>query len=636
MQTGTCTTPTGAQISFQVNDERGTESQALRVFAGLRLDPFFIDLQGVLATNKLRRLAFRPRGTNILEGQNVLSIVIEAEVAALFGTGSGSLFAVVGETLTTGNHPIRLERFGRPELKNVVLSPKEFDPVNPDLEIRDLYNQEDPFDLAKDYAGAYRARLNANLAFFDGLDDKIDWPLDEQGNHPLTELLLADYMVVDVSKPYAEESCYEIERALIAGRAHATCGGRSLNDDIVDSLYTLLVNAGNGPRIRDGVDQATQPASHSFPYLVRPNPNPAGFEGPSRRAVGPTKGGGAMIDMTNDCGLSTTSGVIALVNLQAQIDGLEAQAAVGRLAMAQRADLIDLLILRGHVLGRIADYERAAALAEQLVREAPADGSAFLARARTRATFHRFAEALTDLDAAERLGADRAALQAERAAILQALGRYDDALAFRRNAAERRPDFATLGALAGLQAERGEVVEAERLFAEARRRYQSVSPFPLAMLDFQRGLMWLEQGDLHTARLWFEAAQRRVPTYAPALGHLAEVDAALGEREAAIARLRPLAASSDDPEYAAQLAGVLSEAGQAQEAHQWRAKAAARYDELIARHPAAFADHAAEFWLTIGANRGRALHLAHQNFAIRQTARAYALLQRASLATAST
>jgi tetratricopeptide (TPR) repeat protein len=341
-----------------------------------------------------------------------------------------------------------------------------------------------------------------------------------------------------------------------------------------------------------------------------------------------------MIGLGNDCELSTTSGVIALVNLQAQIDGLETQAAVGRLAMTQRANLIDLLILRGQVLGHIADYERAATLAEQLVRAAPSDGRAFLARARTQATFHRFAEALANLDAAERLSADRAALQAERATILQALGRYDDALAFRRNAAEKEPDFATLGGLAGLQAERGEVAEAECLFAEARRRYQNVSPFPLAMLDFQRGQMWLEQGDLHTARLWFEAAQRRVPAYAPALGHLAEVDAALGAREAAIARLRPLAASSDDPEYVAQLAGVLSEAGQEQEAGDWRARAAARYDELITRHPAAFVDHAAEFWLTIGANRGRALDLAQQNVAIRQTPRARALLQRATLANA--
>ena len=274
VQTGTCTTPAGEVISFQVNDERGVESRGLRLFAGLRLDPFFIDLPGVQATEKLRRLAFKAKGDNVLEGQNVLSIVVEAEVAAMFSAESGLLFAGAGETMTTGKVPLRLERIGRPELKNVVLSSKEFDPVNRDLEIRDLYNQEDPFRLARDYAGAYRARLNANLAFYDGLDDKTDWPPDEHGNHPLTELLLADFLVVDVSKPYAEESCFEIEQALLNGVAPKTCGGRSLNDDIVDSLYTLLVNGGNGPRVRDGVDQATRPASRSFPYLVRPNPNP--------------------------------------------------------------------------------------------------------------------------------------------------------------------------------------------------------------------------------------------------------------------------------------------------------------------------------------------------------------------------
>jgi len=328
----------------------------------------------------------------------------------------------------------------------------------------------------------------------------------------------------------------------------------------------------------------------------------------------------------------TTSGSIALANLQAQITGLEARAAVGYLMAAQWPGLRDLLILRGQLLGRISDYERAAELAEQLVSDAPANGSAFLARARTHATFHRFVEALADLNEAERLGADQVALDAERAAIFQALGRYDQALTLRWSAAESQPDFSTLGALAGLQAERGEIAEAEQLFTEGRRRYQGISPFPLALLDFQRGLIWMEQGDLQAARTWFDAAQARVPAYAPALGHRAEVDAALGERAVAISQLRTLAAAADDPDYAGQLAAILSEDGQIQEAHTWRTRAAARYDELLAHYPAAFADHAAEFWLSAGADVPRALQLAQQNLAIRQTARAYALLQRAVLA----
>ncbi len=81
-------------------------------------------------------------------------------------------------------------------------------------------------------------------------------------------------MVVDVSKPYAEDSYFEIERALLNGASHQSCGGRSLNDDAADTIVTMLVNAGNGARISDGVDQQAVRASHAFPYLAPPDPNP--------------------------------------------------------------------------------------------------------------------------------------------------------------------------------------------------------------------------------------------------------------------------------------------------------------------------------------------------------------------------
>jgi hypothetical protein len=81
-------------------------------------------------------------------------------------------------------------------------------------------------------------------------------------------------MVVDVSKPYVEDSYLEIERALLKGASHETCGGRSPNDDIGDTLLTMLINAGNGPRISDGVDGQAVRASRAFPYLAPPDPNP--------------------------------------------------------------------------------------------------------------------------------------------------------------------------------------------------------------------------------------------------------------------------------------------------------------------------------------------------------------------------
>ena len=326
----------------------------------------------------------------------------------------------------------------------------------------------------------------------------------------------------------------------------------------------------------------------------------------------------------------TTAGVIAVGNLEARIGGQLSRATEGRLAVAERAELIELVALRGHVLGCIADAERAAAMADELVCQAPSDARSFVARARMRGHFHRFAPALTDLDTAAALGGDGVEVDAERAAIHQALGRYDEALATRRLAADRRADFGTLAALAGVYGDRGELDASERCFTAATCCYRATSPFPVAMLEFQRGQLWMEHGELRRARAWCDTAVRRLPAYVPAQGHLAELDAALGNTAAAIARLRPLALASDDPDYATQLARVLFEAGDTGAAQTWRGKAAARYDELLAHHEDAFADHAAEFWLTVGGDRERALRLARHNLSLRQTPRARALLRRSS------
>lgn len=328
--------------------------------------------------------------------------------------------------------------------------------------------------------------------------------------------------------------------------------------------------------------------------------------------------------------LPTTDGSIALINLDAQIYGRETNVRSDRATVEDEAALIELITLRGLILGRVTDYERAEECAERLSRDQPTSGAAFRARARTRATFHRFAEALDDLQVAELHLSQSGELSGERAAIFQALGRYDEALVIRQETADVRPSFETLAALAGLQAERGEIEIAEQLFLESRGRYCGVSPFPLALLNFQRGLMWMNYGGLDDARTSFEAARRLIPRYAPAQGHLAEVEAELGDIDSAISRLFPLARSSEDPDYAAQLARILLEAGRTEEARDWSRWAGMAYDELVARHPLAFADHAAEFWLDVGNDPKKALPLAKLNFENRKTPRAYDLLCRAA------
>src|SRR3954466_2168583 len=183
-QAGTCTTPAGETVAFRVNDPAGGEGHGVRVFAGARWDPFIMDAPAALRTIATGKLAFTDPSSIFLDGKDVLSLVVELDTALL---GNADLVAVVAETLTRGVFNVRIERVGRPEVKNMILAPKQFDGVNRDLEIRDLYNSEDAFHLAEAYQGAYRARLNANLTVWDSLDNDTGWPTDEGESHPLTE-----------------------------------------------------------------------------------------------------------------------------------------------------------------------------------------------------------------------------------------------------------------------------------------------------------------------------------------------------------------------------------------------------------------------------------------------------------------
>src|SRR3954451_20051718 len=143
-QDGTCTTPGAETVSFRVNDEHGGSGHGVRVFAGPRWDPFIMDARAALTTIATGRLAFTDPGSIYLDGKNVLSLVVEVDYELL---GGAELVGVVAETLTRGRFNVRIERVGRPEVKNMLLAPKQFDQVNRDLEIRDLYNLEDAFHL---------------------------------------------------------------------------------------------------------------------------------------------------------------------------------------------------------------------------------------------------------------------------------------------------------------------------------------------------------------------------------------------------------------------------------------------------------------------------------------------------------
>jgi hypothetical protein len=270
VQKGNIVTSDGREASLVVGE--ALEKDGMRVFAGLVSDPFFMDVEATLRTEALGRLSFST-AVNTVEFRDVLSIVVEVPFAPIvqFFDDVTLVGAVAETTVSRRGTPIRLERFGRAEIKNVILANTTRDSRTKGVELRDLYNREDAFALSNVYRPLYESRLDANLPFWDGLDGETAWPVGPDGRHPLRDLLISDYQVLDLARPFAPGAFLEIERALLDNRPHQTAGGRWLDDDILDELLTLMVNGGRGERFGDSVDTPTKPARLTFPYVREPN-----------------------------------------------------------------------------------------------------------------------------------------------------------------------------------------------------------------------------------------------------------------------------------------------------------------------------------------------------------------------------
>ena len=269
VQKGNVVTSDGREASLVVGEALDTDG--MRIFTGLISDPFFMDVEATLRTDMLGKLSFGT-AVNTVQSRDVLSIVVEIPLAPIVERFDGvTLVGAIAETLVARRGlPIRLERVGRPEIKNVIMASQIRDPRTKGVELRDLYNREDTFALSDVYRPLYESRLDANLAFWDGLDGKTAWPLAPDGRHPLRDLIVKDFLILDLAHAFAPGGFLEIERALVNSRSHKSGGGRWLDDDILDEL--LMFVTGDGvERLGDGVDAPTKPASLSFPYVREPN-----------------------------------------------------------------------------------------------------------------------------------------------------------------------------------------------------------------------------------------------------------------------------------------------------------------------------------------------------------------------------
>lgn len=332
--------------------------------------------------------------------------------------------------------------------------------------------------------------------------------------------------------------------------------------------------------------------------------------------------------------IRTTSGDVYLGNLDARIDAL---AIANR--RTPRADLqvsqAGALYHRYRIRGTLDDAESALSLLDAALARAPRNTEALALRATVLAGFHRFAAAAADLDAVASASPAKAKSLAEaRREISLATGRYDQLREDFSRSGDPEGGFYELAFRGNLLLQSGDLAGASAQFKRAQALFADSSPMPLAWLHVQQGIALLRHGRHAEAAVFFKAAHDRLPGFTLATEHLAETQTQL--RNFAVARelYGRVIADTGSPEFIGALAGMERDAGNVVLAAQLDGRARDGWSRLVAKYPAAFAQHAIGFYLDRG-DSARALSLARENIELRQDVGSYILLALAADAAGS-
>jgi tetratricopeptide (TPR) repeat protein len=279
-------------------------------------------------------------------------------------------------------------------------------------------------------------------------------------------------------------------------------------------------------------------------------------------------------------------------------------------------------------LGDFGGLDRLQTLSNQLVRLDNESSRTSLISAQVASITHRFADARNHLAQAEVHGAPQDTTDRLSLTIDQACGTNLDAvLDVRRRMAAESGRLEDLVPLAALLADLHEFDEAESIYHRALCEYQDVSPFAIAWVCFQLGVLWGElvaEPQSTRAAQWYRRAIEYLPFYLKARVHLAEIYLSCDQTDEAEALLVPVL-SSGDPEVHWRLADVMNASGRTADVNALMRSARAGFDLLLGKYLLAFADHGAEFYFGSGNDVRRALELARVNLANRPTLRAFEL-----------
>jgi Domain of unknown function (DUF4331) len=235
----------------------------LTVFAGLREDPFFFDVEqyfrvrsGALGTGPKVGFKQASQALDFAKGYNVNTIAVRVPKAFLqAGTGANTFDVWSTIAIRDGAGGFKqFERLARPGInEGLIVTPaflEAFNTISPKLDLSPA-------------AARVRQEAVETLNALDLLDGK-----DNVDPNAIAKAFLPDVMRIDTTKPSGYASATNAQGSLI--------GGRMLLDDVIDITVGALVGTPGGDNVSyNGTPgnpaQGHKPLQPSFPYLALPN-----------------------------------------------------------------------------------------------------------------------------------------------------------------------------------------------------------------------------------------------------------------------------------------------------------------------------------------------------------------------------
>ncbi len=331
---------------------------------------------------------------------------------------------------------------------------------------------------------------------------------------------------------------------------------------------------------------------------------------------------------------------VAAASYSALLDDLDRRIAGLQRLVNNRSDdwltrmhLGAVLLERAGLTNQVDDFDRVQAVLDDAFTIARAGSGPLLLAARFNFSIHRLDAAEKYIDMIDRRavprGDEQVIARALRAEIAVQRGQYEVAFADLTAVAAIAPAAAN-AALALYHAKTGDPAKAEALLEAALESTHPNDPQRRAWLKLQLGIIAMDRGELLVALERLQGADAELSGWWLVQEHIAEVHNRRDSHDKAVAIYEELVRTADLPQHMDALAGLYAHMGEAQKAEELITRAAARWEQQLARFPEAAMGHGLQHHLQFGTPQ-RALELALANHALRPGGDAQVALARAYL-----